>query len=383
MSTTGRSETGDAVADLATDLASAGFVRVLARADGDALAAAGVLGRALSTLDVPFQVGIAPTAADRRRRAATATDDGDDALTVLVGATPGTDATALPEAGRPASAAAAAVASELGVDPAPTLARAGAVAAGVDPDVVAVHGEADFERDPGLAVPTDDLVDGLAHATLARGPFSGDRTAAADLVAAVEAADDPDAEARRRLASAVAVAASGVAAAEGADGGVERLLRPRRTPAGPFETLGGYADVLAATAATAPGLGVALALGHEVRTDALSAWREHGRGVHATLDDARTSRYDGVFVAQTSGAPPVRASADLLVRTDSPEPTALVLGDGEAGVAATGDVDLREPIRAAATVVDGAADAAPTRGYLAYGTDADVTQLLSAFREAL
>jgi len=382
MSTTGRSEAADAVADLATDLASAGFVRVLARADGDALAAAGVLGRALSTLEVPFQVGVAPTAADRRRRADAATD-ADDATTVLIGATPGADATELPEAGRPASAAAAALVGEVGVEPAPELARAGVVAAGADPDAVAVHGEVDFERDPGLAVPTDDLVDGLAHATLARGPFSGDRTAAADLVAAVEAADDPDEETRRRLASAVAVEASGDAAAAGADGGVDRLLRPRRTPAAPFETLGGYADVLGATAATAPGLGVALALGHDVRADALSAWREHGRGVHAALDDARTSRYDGVFVAQTSGAPPVRATAELLVRTDSPEPTALVLGDGEAGVAGTGDVDLREPIRAAASAVDGAADAAPTRGYLAYGTDADVTQLLSAFREAL
>jgi len=381
MSTTGRSgDADDAVANLATDLASAGFVRVLARADGDALAAAGVLGRALSTLDTPFQVGVAPTAADRRRRAAETTAVGADAVTVLIGTTPGTDTPTLPETGRPAAAAAADVAVELGADPASTLARAGAVAAGADPDAVGLPDDA-VERRPGLAIPTTDLAGGLAHSTLVHAPFSGDEAAARALLAGLDLPAALDEDARLRLASAVAVEAT----TDGDDlsASVERLLRPVPAPDAPFETVGGLADVLAATASVAPGVGVALALGHDVRTEALSAWREHGRAVHATLDDARTSRYDGAFVVQAAGSPPVNVTADLALATLSPEPTVVAMGDGEAAVAATDAVDVREAVRAAATAVDADVDARPGAGYLQYGTETDVTQLLAAFREAL
>ncbi len=381
MSTTGQSgDAADAVADVATDLASAGFVRVLARATGDALAAAGVLGRALSTVDTPYQVAVAPTAADRRRRTAGPTADGSDPTTVLIGPTPGTEATVLPATGRPASVVAARVVDEMGVVPDATLARAGAVAAGAGPATVTVPGASALERRPGVAVPTTDLAEGLAQTTLVHAGFSGDTSAAAELLARLDVADDPDDEARRRLASAVAISATDAGAGTAP---VERVLRPAVTPSAPVETLGGFADVLSATAAVAPGVGVATALGHDVRSAALSAWREHGRAVHATLRDARTSRYDGVFVTQAAGSPPVRATATLSLATRSPEPTALVLGDGEAAVAATADVDVGDAVRAAASAVGAAADATPSDGYLSFDDGVDVKGLVAAFREAL
>jgi hypothetical protein len=384
MSTTGRSDgTADDIATLAGALASAGFVRVLTRADGDGLAAAGVLGRALSALDTPFQVGVAPTAAGRRRRAAGPAAPGTDALTVLIGETPGSDTEVVPETDRPASASAAAITRELGVDDDGPLARAGAIAAGVSPASIPELDRQGTERRPGVAVPTTDLADGLTHSTLVHAPFSGDETAAGALLSELGLPADLDDGARRRVASAVAIAATDHEPAERYGRDVERLLRPRPTPDGPFETLGGYADVLAATAAVAPGTGVALALGHDVRSAALSAWREHGRAVHATLRDVRTSRYDGALVAQTAGTPPVRVTAELLLATRSPEPTALVLGIGEAGVAAAPEIDVRAAIRSAAAAVDGEADAAADGGYLRYDAETDVTQLLAAFREAL
>ncbi len=383
MSTTGQSgDVADAVAALATDLASAGFVRVLTRATGDGLAAAGVLGRALSSLGTPYQVGVAPTTADRRRRADGPTAEETDPTTVLIGATPGVDARVLPTTDGPASVVAAAVVDELGVTPDATLARAGAVAAGVPPETTSMPGSDGVERRPGLAVPTTDPADGLAHSTLVHAPFSGDPTASGQVLGALDLPEALDENARRRLASAVAIRASETDDGVG-PGGVERLLRPVPTPAAPFETLGGFGDVLTATASVEPGVGVALALGHDVRDAALSAWREHGRAVHATLADARTSRYDGVFVTQAAGSPPVRATAALSLSTQSPEPTALVLGDGEAAVAATEAVDVRDPLRAAARAVDAEADPTPSGGYLSYDGETDVTQLLAAFREAL
>jgi hypothetical protein len=386
----GRTETGSERdhGAVATRLSDASFVRVTAAPDGDALAAAGLLVRALRDRDVPFQVRVCP-AADH------ATPE--DAVTVRVGDRARGADVGLPRGERPASVEAHAVAAAMDAAPSSTLALAGAVAAGTTPGadgtgplLEAAERRGRVERRPGVAVPTDDVADGLAHATRVHGPFSGDPEAARALLAELSLPADLDDEARRRVASLVAVeTATEAGATPRAADAVGHFLRPYATPSGPFATLGGYADVLDAVARAAPGVGVALALGGrgdvDPREASLDAWRTHASGVHRLLRQGTDARYDGVYVVRTAAADVGRlVTAARLVRDfRSPEPVALVVADGAAAAAATDPRGVRERIAAAGTddhTGFGGTEAAGVR--FADGADADpASEIVAAFRE--
>jgi hypothetical protein len=391
-------------ASVAAVCREAGLVRLVATSDGDALAATGVLARACSAAGIPFQASVHPFPSE------TLGDGTDTDATVTVGATGGDVALD----GHPASPAAYAAARELAPDAAdPTLALAGVLAAGAvpgdDPTTLAEDARAaGCDRRPGVGVPTADLVDGLAHTTLAHTSDSGDVEAYRAALAerdlptewTVEPSDDATAagddreDAGRRLASLLAFDAvrSGEAPPRAADA-VERALRPHAGAHCPFATVEGYADVLDATARRAPGTGVALALGHDARDAALDAWRGHANDAHSAVRAADTSRYDGC-VAVVTRTGPVETVARLVRDFRSPEPAVLVIGDGEAAAAGDG-VDVGEPLRAtAAAGGPSGGQASPdgsdggtshARGETAYARldTSDPTGLLDAFREGL
>lgn len=376
MSTTGRQDASEpAASDVAGRLREAEFARLVGAATGDGLAACGVLARALVARDRPFQVSLAavPAAAER------ATDAD---LTVTVGRADGTAAVSIPGVERPASETAATVAHELGHDVEGetfALALAGVAADGRTAESALFEraGDGDFERRPGVAVPTTDLAAGLAHSTLVHGPFSGDPVAAESLLADhglptdATALDDED---RRRLASLVALRTVGDDDVPSRGGrAVERALRP--LTGGPAETIEGYADVLDTVARERPGTGVAVALGHDVIDDAQAAWREHARRAHATVREAETARYDGLFVIEGE---PVGTVARLAHDYRSPEPVTLAATDGRAAVVA--DEPLGTAVDAAAESVDGRRSATGTTGRARF--DAPVADFVAAFREA-
>ncbi|MFB6130254.1 MAG: exonuclease RecJ [Salinigranum sp.] len=344
--------------DLADALGEAPFVRVLARTDGDALAAAGLLARACRQAGIPFQVRASPRLA--------APDAEDDCLTLTVGGEGGDFA--LRCDAESAAPAAYEVARRFDDDADPVLALAGLLASGTSLDgeegrrlLAAADSAGPLSRRPGVAVPTADAADGLAHTTLAHAPFSGDRDAADAALADLDLPAEADEETHRAVASLFAIE---VVAAEGATpraaACVERALRPYVAPDAPFETVGGYADVLEAAARERPGTAVALALGYDAHAAALDAWRTHAEAVHAALREATSGRYDGVFVARVDLAETGRAAtAARLVRDfRSPEPVALVVGDGVAAAASVdprglGDVMAEAVARAASPSVDG------------------------------
>ena len=372
MSTAGRPDgDGPAASDAAAQLRDAEFVRLVAAADGDALAALGLLAGALDGADTPYQATVAavPDTADR----ATEAD-----LTVALGRPLASADLTVGIADSPTRVAYD-IATEFDA-PDPLLALAGIVAGGAVPSGTPLEdAEATgLGRRPGVAVPTTDLVDGLAHSTLVHGPFSGDTDAAGDVLADVSLAD-PDEDTHRRVASLVALAVAGddESTARGADA-VERVLRPYVGT--PFETVGGYADVLDAVARTQPGLGVALVVGSVDRDAALSAWRDHGDRAHEAIHTATTGRYDGLFVARCDGDVPVGTVARLVGDFRSPEPVTLVVADGDAAAVATDDTDVGELLREAATAVGGAGDGTETRGRARF--DGDDAEFVLAFREA-
>jgi len=325
MSTTGRSESSGDAATLAERCREAAFVRLVARPDGDAIAAAGLLGRACTAIRTPYQVSVASTrgAASDRLLA-----DADDDTTLALGfdGTPA-DATLADDT---LSTGALAAARELH-DSSASLALAGVRAAG---DVPSDDLAAAFDRRPGVGLPVADLADGLAHATRLHADWSGDDRQAGALLAELDLPAELDDDARRRLASRVALDATEDAAprAVGALGGV---LRPHVTPNGPFETAEGYADVLDCLAASEPGLASALALGVADRPTALDAWREHASATHAALRTADPARYSGFVVAKTDA--PAWPLARLLRDTRTDEPAVLVVGGDDAALATTSD----------------------------------------------
>ncbi|WP_231754679.1 hypothetical protein, partial [Halapricum sp. CBA1109] len=300
MSTTGRpTSEPPSPSDIAPRLRDAGFVRLVAAADGDALAAAGVLADALDALAVPFQLTVARPW-DRADR----TTDAD--LTVALGG-PATDAdVAITGHGQPASH----TAFEVSGQPASTPTPCWRWPASRPPTARPATSPSRRRRNrPGVAVPTDDTADGLAHSTLFHAPFSGDPEAA---TAALSDVDTDAEDADRRVASLLALSVVGddETTPRGADA-VERALRPY--DGGPFGTVGGYADVLDAVAKADPGTAAALALGAGVETAALDAWRDHARAAHEAIRTATTGRYDGLTVLRSEAAMPV-ATVTRLVR---------------------------------------------------------------------
>ncbi|AGB32565.1 hypothetical protein C488_12903 [Natrinema pellirubrum DSM 15624] len=404
MATEGRSAPSSSAT---TALESAGFVRLIARADGDAIAASALLARALAERDTPYQITVGRTIAERARRMRAPTADGDATVVVGTADAAATDAIRLPATDRPAALEAVDLVRDLGTIPDPVLALAGVVAAGGDPGA----GESEWlveralergvvDRRPGVAVPTADPVDGLAHSTRLHAPWSGDpeatREALADLAADPDALEADD---RRAIGSLVALDTVGAdAATDAAAEAIGRALRPYATPEAAVATLGGFADVLAALARTEPGTATALALGHDVRDRALEGWRDHGRRAHAALADASIDRYDGLVVVDVDDAP-VETVARLAVDFRSPEPAALALGEDEAAIA-TRDADalgaaleaisrdLADAVPATDTAepdADGGVeyDVGHRRGYLRFGPGLEDETIVTTARELL
>lgn len=374
MSTAGRSDRDRKAAtasDIAGRIRDAAFVRLVATADGDAVAALGLLTGALDAAGTPYQATVAavPETADRTTSA--------DLTLALGRPLAAADVTVGLE--EPASRVAYDTARQF-TSPDAMLALAGLVASGTVPggDVLDDAQTTGLDQRPGVAVPTTDIVDGLAHTTLAHGPFSGDVDAAGEVVAGASV-DDTGEETHRRIGSLVALSVAGDAetTARGA-GAVERLLGPHVGT--PFETLGGYADVLDGVARTRPGLAVALALGSVDHDAVLAAWRDHGRRAHAAVEAATTGRYDGLFVVRCDGDVPVGTVARLVRDFRSPEPVVLVVADGRAGALAAEETDVGSLVREAAAAVDGTGDGTRTRGRARF--DGDDAEFVLAFREA-
>ena len=366
MAIAGRADESPAADSAADVLRDATFVRLLVSDGSDSLAAAGLLGRALADRGTPFQARVAD-------RTETATDD---ATTVHIGREGG-DLTLL--GGTPASERAFGIARDLDADPDPVLALAG-MAEGFEGSAAfeCARERALIERRPGVAVPVADLTDGLAHTTLVRAPFSGDPDATA---AALDEHEDP-----REIASMLALSVADMdGATPRAAESVARALRPYTITAddehavsGRFATVGGYADVLRACARERPGVGLALALGHDVGDAALDAWRTHGNRTHAALDAATTERHRGVFVARVGDAP-LTTVARLLCEFRSPEPIALAVSETRAAGAAAEDTNLGERMHEAGAAAGGDGDGSARRGRARFD---DRDEFVEAFREA-
>jgi hypothetical protein len=371
MTTSDRPEERTAPGDgeIAATIRETGLCQLVASARADAIAAATLLATGCDASGVPYHVCAVRTREELRSRLASADPDTE---TVVVGA----DASGSPGiADRPVSGRAHAIASELGADPDASLALAGVVAAGFDPAdaVPGLPDRADADLTAGVAIPTEDPADGLAHTTLAHADFSGEKRRVEEELAGFGAPPEP-----RNVASLLAVAAAGPAGASTRSAtAIERSIHPYRLP-GPFATVGGYADVLSALARRSPGLAIALAMTGEGRDAALSAWRERGVRTHAAVRSADTERYDGLLLARIDG--PVAPVARLLRDFRSPEPTVLAISDGEAAIAST-ETDLAGSIETAADAAGGSGLGHGQRGYARFGADAtDV--LVDAVRRA-
>ncbi len=357
---------------VAAELRAAAFVRVHGAATGEGLAATGQVVRALDAAGVPYQAELGPLGAtvdDAPDPGATGemdadeTHEGDDRR-LTVGRPGARRDLGLP-ADRSPSAAAYDVAAALAPAAAdPVLALAGLVATDdASPsdrdDLVEAAG---VERRPGLGIPVADLADGVAFSTLVHVDGSGDPDAVPDRLPVLEARAEPlspgaiDEDTGRARAEALALSVAAAGGPARAAEVVERLLHP--AVGGPFETVPGYADVLVALAARAPGLGLQVAmqgdsLAADRRDEALEHWRAHGEATHAAVRAADPKRYDGLVVVETE-RDPTPATARLLRDFVAPEPVVVILGPDTVRATTRGDEGaFAAAVEAATEAVDG------------------------------
>lgn len=338
MATTGRSaDATDAPEEVSRRCREADVVHLLGRADGDGLAAVGLLGRALDAIETPYQVSLVRTPLEAEDRLL----DGGTVLGVgLPGVgdvTLGTDSLAF---------GAYDVATRIDADPDPILALAGASAGGITPTGPVLEDAADrgIERRPGVGLPTADLATGLAFSGRLHARFSGDEHAAGALLADLELPAEMDESAHTRLASAVAVEATDSVNPDRSAEALGTILRPYETP-GPFETVEGYADVLEALATGAPGIGVAYLLGYEERESVISAWTSAGGVLHRDIANLSLSSTGDVTAGWSEDADPARV-ARLVRDFRAAEPTVAIAGPSSLGLA-TVDLDARSLLASA------------------------------------
>lgn len=427
------SEGTTATADVASAIEAASFVRLSIQADGDAIAAAAVLVDGLVELDVPFHTrtvdpiadgttdSIADETVDSIADGTTGPiDDGvgaTDALTVGIGVDDPTFDFVLDEAAtgengsterRSASLVAFDLVEQLDADPDPVLALAGSAADGSGPETLQETVPYDraidrglIERRPGVATAPDTLADGIAHSTLFHAPFSGDLDASRSMLESIgidareRSQDDTRHETLRRLASRVAIAATGPDAAPRAVETIARTVRPYATPSGPLATIGGLSDVLATVGVDRPDLALAFAIDPSVGRDrVLPAWRDHAVAAHAAVDSARTGRYDGVFVARIETERPsiVPTAARLIRDCYSPEPITLVFtaepidGRRHAAMASTIPRPIDELLSGIVAEFGGESTGTTTRGRTRIDDDRELDfdgQFIAAVRERL
>lgn len=315
-------------ADLATAVSESTLLTVIARADGTALAAAGALADLATKTGTPFQICLAETRDEAANRARAA----DESATIIAIGPSTPDADVILGDSVPAKLISRA-ADRLEQSVPPELVAAGVLAAEQPLSIADSALESLEERgitsEPGVVSPGEDLVDSLAHSTLVHGPFAGTPDRARSLLDELGSEPSP-----RTVASAVAIAGTRADNRPPSGGqAIERVLQPHPIQ-GPWGSLEGLADILEATARSAPGTATALALGHADQEVVLDAWRHHGQTVHQAVREADLARYDGIVETGATAASP--ASVARLIRDfRSPEPAVVVLGEDKIGLATT------------------------------------------------
>lgn len=337
MATTDRPTAETSPERLAGVVQDAKFLALIARADGPGAAAAGLLAGAADTRETPFQVSLVETVGAARDRASSV----DETTTVVSIGHPLAEVDHA-VAGDSVAATAYEAVMALGEESDPAVALAGVLAGGGHtadlPSAQSDLQQRGHRRQPGIATPGVAAEDALAFSTLYHGPPSGRPDRASALL------DDLDSEPDdRTVASAVALTVAGDdERPESISQTIERFLHPLVTTAewGSVEAL---ADLLEATARMEPGLAVMLALGEADLSAVREVWRAHGQEVHTAVREASMARYDGIVEATTTASP--ASVARLLRDCRSPEPAAIVCGEGELALATT-DVDARSILRA-------------------------------------
>lgn len=294
------SEDDAGVDGLTQRFASGDFVELRIAPTVDALVAAAILANALERHGTPF-----------RTRATDARPRDDEEIAVGFGGNS-------PVPAGNATRTAIDLAEALGTDTDPTE-MASAELLGRRPVTA--------ERVPGLGLVTDDRVDGLAHSTLVHGPFSADLKAAERMLDRV--ADERDAAIPSVMALTLLEDPDGQPSAA-----VGRMLGKVQTPDGALATANGLSDVLDVLSDIDPGLGLALAHGHDAAvSDALDTWRQTATEVHAACREIPPEVDGPIAEVRTDvDAPAVLARLVRDFRTTAP--VVLVRGSNGGAVAA-------------------------------------------------
>lgn len=381
----GDSPDATGASQLEHELANTEFARITAYPDGDSVAAAGILAKTCSALEVPF-----------RLRAGTPTSNPDteaDTTVIVVGHhRPDPETHDLHVGGRgPASKDAFEATRDVdGVESDPVLALAGLTTLPTPVDETAgdVRSLAEdlgyLSQRPGVATATKDLMNGLANALTIHTPFSGRPDRAQANLAELDLPVEMDVDGHRRL-EAFAATATAPTGRPSAREALQTGIRPYAVEDGRFQTLAGYGDVLRAIARDAPGIGFGLVLDDVDESEALEVLGEHAEAAHQCVRRAEVFEYDSFAVARVDGESLTddRVEAALptvarLVRDfRTPMSTCYAVTDGYAAGATRTAEAVGPRVQAAGQSLDGGGLARQHRGEAQFdGTAEEFVQTL-------
>lgn len=354
----------DHTKDTSTQLVSicenAGFVHLVGVDNGASLAATGVMARTLRAIDIPFQASLASFPDEQHTS--------DDA-TIAIGWNGGDISFSTGSLVEIAWQCGSALAPDV-VEP--DLAFAGLRSEGFPMSTLEIDRPT---QSPGIALPTEDVITGLAASSNLRGPFSGTEENASSFVSEL-ALEEQDIIHSRKGASAIALAVLRDTGPRGSDA-LTNVLHPHQSSR--FMTIEGYAEILDAIAKEEPGTGLALVLGNPVEEDVYHCWQQHGKQAHQALSAAETQRHKGLFVARSEDDFPLRTISRICHNYVSPEPITVAVGQSRGAIVASSPIS--EGLLSTLDMCEGTGIVHETTGHVRF--DCSSEEFVNTLRETL
>lgn len=258
-------------------IVGADFVSIRARVMPDSLVTAGIIARFCREQGIPFHVKPVRTTGSLRESSDSA---GNEHLRLHVPTEPADTTT-------PLCYRVHQQITEHGTSLDPYFTLAGILASDYDPaDVAPSLLEASAAQDAdGIATPTTDWSTGLAASTLHHADYSGDPDATQSALDSF-GISTPSEATKRELASFAAVTnvTSSLSTAQSAVG-LDRFLEPT-TIKHPYQSLGGYSDIIRVLSSPSPGRVISLALPDPAYDAIRSSWQTHATQAHQAIKEA-------------------------------------------------------------------------------------------------
>ncbi len=287
---------------------TADFVRIYTRRSPDSLVAAGLLARFCTDEGIPFHV----RPLDSGAPVPTVVDPDDDTIEVAISCRDST-----PE--EPICLLVHDFLSDLGASLDPLYTLAGIDAADYDPETIAPELLADTgcAQEPGIGIPTSDIVTGLASSTLQHTEYSGDVDATQQALDAFGIPDPAKATPKELASFAAVTSVTSARSTHQSAQGLTRFLHPHFIEH-PYQSIEGYGDIIRVLSHPTPGHVISLALPTPEYDLIRSRWQTYATEAHDAVRTATPTATNNYYRANINTEFPFTPARLLSYHTTQP-----------------------------------------------------------------